>query len=199
MLHLFNYTVWRYVKNVSSSDDLDKLSTVFKTHNPQTWDHSRRVEKYCRIIGEKLELSKKETDTFLLFARFHDIGKMGVRKKIIQKPGKLTKKEWLKMKRHTVIGYEIAKSIPEIRCTAKYILLHHERWDGTGYPLGLEGQEIPYYCRVLAVADAFDAMTAGRAYRKAMTRKQALDELVSNSGRQFDPSAVRLFIETITP
>jgi len=101
------------------------------------------------------------------------------------------------MKRHPEIGYRIAQATPELAIVSDYILSHHERWDGNGYPRRLKGEEIPLLCRILAVTDAFDAMTNDRAYRKAMSRKEALLEIERNSGSQFDPTITSLFINTI--
>jgi HD-GYP domain-containing protein (c-di-GMP phosphodiesterase class II) len=132
-----------------------------------------------------------------LFAMLHDIGKVAVDDKILSKPGPLTSKERSVMETHPEIGYRIVKSSAELAPVAEYILYHHERWDGKGYPHGLSGDKIPLLSRVLAVVDAFDAMTHDRVYRKAMPVKGALAEIQKNSGTQFDPEVVKAFTAVI--
>lgn len=127
----------------------------------------------------------------------HDIGKMGIDDRVLNKPGKLTDDEWAIMKKHPEIGYRIAKSSPELEPIAEYILAHHERWDGKGYPQGLKGEEIPLLSRIVAVADAYDAMTEDRVYRKALTKEQTLDEIRKNIGSQFDPHIAQIFLKNI--
>jgi len=127
----------------------------------------------------------------------HDIGKIGIDDKILNKPGKLTEEEWAIMKRHPEIGYRIARASHKLARIADYILTHHERWDGAGYPKGLKGEDIPLLSRILAVADAYDAMTEDRVYRKAMSKEQAVEEIRRNAGTQFDPLIANIFIETI--
>jgi HD-GYP domain-containing protein (c-di-GMP phosphodiesterase class II) len=134
-----------------------------------------------------MKLSAKELDGLSLLAVLHDIGKVGIRESVLQKPGPLTPEEWEEMKKHPEIGYRITQNIPELAAVAEYILYHHERWDGKGYPRGLKGEEIPLLCRILAVADAYDAMTSDRTYRKAMSREEAIAEIKRNAGTQFDP------------
>jgi HD-GYP domain-containing protein (c-di-GMP phosphodiesterase class II) len=123
----------------------------------------------------------------------HDIGKIGIDDRILNKPGKLSEEEWVIMKKHPEIGYRIAISLPELSSVAEYILTHHERWDGKGYPKGLIGEEIPLLSRILAVADAYDAITEERVYRKKRSREEALEEIMNHSGTQFDPAIVEIF------
>lgn len=129
-----------------------------------------------------------------LLARFHDIGKVGVPDRVLFKPGPLTPAEKKIIQRHCEIGYRIAVSSPDLAAIADFILKHHEWWNGQGYPLKLKGEEIPLACRILAVVDAFDAMTSDRPYRKALTKEQALAELVHCAGTQFDPCLVEIFV-----
>jgi len=128
-------------------------------------------------------------------AQFHDIGKVGISDKLLFKPGILTERERLEMQRHSEIGYRIAQSIPFLSNISDLILKHHERWDGSGYPLGIKGEDIPLECRVLAIVDAFDAMTNDRPYRKAMSVKEALEEIARNAGTQFDPVLAEKFLQ----
>lgn len=125
----------------------------------------------------------------------HDIGKIAIDDQILKKPSALTFEEFEKMKRHPEAGYRIASTIPELAGVADYILAHHERWDGTGYPAGLAGEAIPLAARIMSVADAYDAMTSNRPYRKALTEQEAREELRVNAGSQFDPAIVRLFLD----
>ena len=170
------------------------LVTLYEKSN-ETEEHSKRIETYCHAIGRKLHLSSKEMDELSLLALLHDIGKVSIDPNILKKPGPLTPEEWEEMKRHTQIGYRIAQVTPELAVVADLILSHHERWDGNGYPRGLKEGEIPLSCRILSVADAYDAMTNDRVYRKAMSNEKAVYELEKNSGTQFEPSIVRLFTD----
>ncbi len=176
---------------------INTLLVTLYEKSMETEEHSKRMETYCHSIGRKLWLSSKELDELSLLALLHDLGKVGINPNILKKPGTLTADEWDEMKRHPEIGYRIAQATPELAIVSDYILSHHERWDGNGYPRKLKGEEIPLLCRILAVTDAFDAMTNDRAYRKAMSRKEALLEIERNSGSQFDPTITSLFINTI--
>lgn len=164
----------------------------------ETEKHDERMRKYCQAVGRKLRLSPEELNELSLLALLHDIGKVGISQSILQKPGPLTPEEWSEMKKHPEIGYRIAQNIPELSIVSEYILFHHERWDGKGYPNGLAGNRIPLLCRILAVVDAYDAMTNDRSYRKALGKEKALAELQKNSGTQFDSNIVRAFIQLMS-
>ncbi len=172
------------------------LGTLFE-RSMETKEHAERLEMYCRSMGSRLGLSSREMDELSLLAVLHDIGKIGISRSILQKPARLTTVEWEEMKRHPEVGYRIAQTTPELAAIADLILSHHEHWDGQGYPRGLKGEDIPLVCRILTVADAFDAMTNDRAYRKAMSKSQAIEELKKNTGKQFDPTIVGLFLKTM--
>lgn len=133
-----------------------------------------------------------------LFSTLHDIGKISVDDQILNKPGKLTDKEWFEMRKHSEVGYRIAMSSPELMSIANYILTHHERFDGNGYPQGLAGDNIPLLSRILAVVDAYDAMTEDRPYRKGMLKQEAIAEIMKNEGTQFDPEVSKIFIKIIS-
>ncbi|NLT94795.1 MAG: PAS domain S-box protein [Clostridia bacterium] len=172
------------------------LATLF-AKSMETEEHAQRLKDYCKKIGTKIKLTSKEMDELFLLAVLHDIGKVGIREEILKKSGPLTEAEWEEMKKHPVIGCRIAQNTPELGPIAEYILYHHERWDGKGYPQGLKGEEIPLLCRLLAVADAYDAMTSDRPYRKALPKEKAIVELKNNAGTQFDPEIVNIFLEII--
>jgi HD-GYP domain-containing protein (c-di-GMP phosphodiesterase class II) len=172
------------------------LATLYEK-STETEEHAKRLKSFCHSMGRNLGLSSKDMDDLSLLAILHDIGKVAINQNILQKPSSLTPEEWDEMKRHPEIGYRIAQTTPELAVVADFILSHHERWDGKGYPRGIKGVEIPLVCRILAVADSYDAMTNDRIYRKAMSHEKAVEELKSNAGTQFDPSVVDLFIDII--
>lgn len=170
------------------------IKTTLLEKSQETEEHAERLAFLSRKMGEKMQLSKGDMNDLELFAVLHDIGKVGIKDKILTKPEPLTPEEWVEMRKHTEIGYRIAMSSPELIPIADYILSHHEKWDGTGYPQGLYGKEIPLAARILTVADAYDAMTQDRAYRKALSQEYALSEIEKNAGTQFDPEVVDVFV-----
>jgi HD-GYP domain-containing protein (c-di-GMP phosphodiesterase class II) len=127
----------------------------------------------------------------------HDVGKIGVSDAILNKPGPLTAEEWRQMRKHPAIGYEMLKDVKFLSVAAEIVYTHHERYDGGGYPAGLHGEGIPLGARVFAVADAFDAMTSNRPYRRALSVDQACEEITNNSGSQFDPMVVQAFLRCL--
>ncbi len=129
-----------------------------------------------------------------LLSSLHDLGKIGIAEHILDKPGPLSREEWLEMRKHPEIGYRIAQASPELAAVAEGILCHHERWDGTGYPQGLRGDAIPLLARILTIVDSYDAMTNDRAYHKAVSESEALGEIVACAGRQFDPAICEKFL-----
>jgi len=146
-------------------------------------------------MGVSMNLSQTSLQELELLALLHDIGKIGVPDSILNKPGKLDEGEWVIMKRHAEIGCRITQSVPEFVRISEYILCHHERWDGNGYPRGMKGEDIPVLSRILCIVDSYDAMTSERAYRSPMTQEAAMQELIKNAGTQFDPDLVQLFIK----
>ncbi|MCL4441276.1 MAG: PAS domain S-box protein [Firmicutes bacterium] len=159
--------------------------------------HARRVFEYAQKLGVSAGLSARELTDLDLLAQYHDLGKVGISDHILFKAGPLNPKKWEEMKEHSEIGFRIARSTPELSSIADFILYHHEWWNGQGYPLGSKGQEIPLLCRVFSIADAYDAMTSDRPYRKAMTPGDALGELEKGSGTQFDPHLIKMFLEIL--
>jgi HD-GYP domain-containing protein (c-di-GMP phosphodiesterase class II) len=160
-----------------------------------TEGHAERVEELVTNLSRTLGLTEKKIGDIRLLAKFHDIGKVGIPDQILFKPAMLTLEERKEMNRHCEIGYRIARSATDLLPIADWILKHHERWDGTGYPLGLSGEVIPLECRILAIVDSYDAMTNDRPYRKAMSSEMAIAELACYAGTQFDPRLVKNFIQ----
>lgn len=176
---------------------LSSIMATMYARSHETEAHAIRIEKNCLKIGERMQLNQRQMDDLHLYSMLHDIGKVSIDDRILNKQSKLTEREWAIMKTHPEIGCRIALSVPEIASIADYILSHHERWDGTGYPRGHKGEEIPLLSRILAIADAYDAMTEGRIYRKAISSEEAIEEIRKNTGSQFDPEIVDIFLEII--
>ena len=163
----------------------------------ETEMHAERLKGLSLEIGNYLGLSSKLLNELELFCVLHDIGKIAISESILSKTEKLSVEDWLEIKRHPEIGYRIALSAPELSHIADLILSHHEHWNGNGYPRGLSGENIPLLSRILSIVDAYDAMTNDRAYRKAMSKEEAVRELVKNSGTQFDPDIVKVFVANV--
>lgn len=159
--------------------------------------HIERVKQYSLMLGEALGLGRNELELLELLAEVHDIGKIAISDRVLFKPGSLTEEEWEEIKRHPEVGYRIAQTSVELQPVAKLILEHHERWNGKGYPSGLKGDEINLLSRIVAIADAYDAMTSDRPYRHAMSEDEALEELKRAKGTQVDPVLVDLFVDII--
>lgn len=170
-----------------------KATLAVKSH--ETEEHAARLARISKSLGQKLGLGEEELTELELLSTLHDIGKIVINDNILNKPGRLNEEEFNEMKKHAEIGYRIAKSSPELKHISHYILTHHERWDGKGYPQGLKGDEIPLLSRILSIVDAFDAMTNDRSYRKAMLEVQALKEIEDHAGTQFDPDIAVVFVE----
>lgn len=174
---------------------IETIANTIDAKDEYTKGHSRRVSDYSAIIAEEMGMDKDEIMKVRYIALLHDIGKIGVPDSVLNKPGKLTEYEYELMKEHTVIGGRILQDIgifEDLDLGAKF---HHERYDGKGYPNGLKGEEIPKTARIIGVADAFDAMTSNRVYRKHLTKEKVMDELEKCSGSQFDPEAAAAFIK----
>lgn len=176
------------------------INTIINTlheKNQREEQHSQRVSEICQKIGRALGFSSLEISKLKVVGLLHDIGKIAIEEGILNKPGKLTEDEWNVIRRHPDIGYRILSSSHEMSELADGILAHHERWDGTGYPKGLKGQEIPKVARIIALADSYDAMTSERPYRNALSEEQVLAEILNNAGTQFDPEITKIFIEQV--
>ena len=182
-------------KNSVQSSMMYSLKESLEAKNMETEEHTERVEHYAFAIGRKLGLRNSEMDELMIAARLHDIGKIAIDEDILLKPGRLSREEFEIMKTHTEKGYRIINASSELINVARIVLTHHERWDGSGYPLGISYNEIPLMARIISVADSYDVMTHERVYKKAMRKEDAIAELKKCSGTQFDPVVVNSFLE----
>ena len=174
-----------------------RLSEVVETRSKETGLHVKRVSLYCELIAKLLGLPKGEQDMLKRAAPLHDIGKIGIPDRILNKPGKLDPDEWAIMKTHSKIGYDMLKDsdLQLFRTAGIIAYYHHEKWDGSGYPLGLKGEEIPLYGRIAALADVFDALGSDRCYKKAWPLDKIIKLIREESGHHFDPKIVKVFLE----
>jgi diguanylate cyclase (GGDEF)-like protein/putative nucleotidyltransferase with HDIG domain len=171
---------------------IEALALAIEAKDNTTHDHLQRVQIYARELGKELKLSDSEQDALQAAALLHDIGKLAVPEHIISKPGRLTPEEFEKMKIHPTVGAEILERVRFPYPVAPIVRTHHEKWDGTGYPAGLKGEEIPIGSRILAVVDCLDALASDRQYRRALPLEQAMSVLREESGKAFDPKIVEL-------
>jgi response regulator RpfG family c-di-GMP phosphodiesterase len=173
---------------------LRALTAALEARDSETHGHSERVVNFSLRLGRELGLDSEQTRSLEFGSLLHDIGKIGVPDAILRKPAALTQEEWVRMREHPLHGQKILRGIEFLEGAARVVSQHHERWDGTGYPLGLRGEEIDLNARIFAVADAFDAMTSDRVYRLGRGYEEAAAELEAFSGRQFDPRVVAAFM-----
>jgi response regulator RpfG family c-di-GMP phosphodiesterase len=172
---------------------LKALVAALEARDSETHGHSERVVNFSLRLGQELGLNAEQMRSLEFGSLLHDIGKIGVPDAILRKPAKLSEEEWVQMREHPVHGRKILGGIEFLEGAAKVVAQHHERWDGTGYPLGLKAEEIDLCARIFAVADAFDAMVSDRVYRTGRTYEAALAELEECAGAQFDPHVVEAF------
>jgi len=167
---------------------------MLELKDPHTKGHSERVAKYSVALARKVgKFSEQELNTLYYSCLIHDIGKMQVSDDILTKPDRLTDDEYEVVKMHTIFGVNAIKGIESLQPCIEIVRNHHERWDGTGYPDGLKGEEIPLLTRIASIADAFDAMTSHRAYRAALTPDEAYSRIIKGAGTQFDPGLIPYF------
>lgn len=176
---------------------IEGLSRALELRDIETEGHTRRVSVLMMRFGEHMQIPAAQWDAIKQGALLHDIGKLGIPDAILLKPGSLTQREREVMQQHAVYGYNILAPIINLRQTLDIALYHHERWDGSGYPYGLTGEQIPLVARLFAVTDVFDALTSDRPYRPAWTHTQAVEYLREQAGRLFDPKVVELFLEIV--
>ncbi len=179
-------------------DTILRLSRAAEYRDPETGGHILRMAHLACLIGARVGLSAEDLDLLLQAAPMHDIGKVATPDHILLKPGRLTEDEWALMRQHATIGYEILRDSPSplLRMAAVIARSHHEKFDGSGYPLGLAGEDIPLVGRIVAVADVFDALTSERPYKRAWPLAQAREYLIEQSGRHFDPACVTALLES---
>jgi diguanylate cyclase (GGDEF)-like protein/PAS domain S-box-containing protein len=182
---------------VMRSQTIQAVITNINLNYEREQIHNERVSYFCEAIAKMMGLSDTEIRDIKTAGALHDIGKIMVAPKLLNKPGRLTNEEFELVKRHPEIGYQLLKPVDEYAHLAQYVLYHHERWDGTGYPIGLEGESIPLYSRIIAIADAYEAMTAERPYQLKKTKEEAVAELSRCAGSQFDSKIVELFVKNI--
>lgn len=193
--HMYRHKLYERSSVRSKITDLI-MNTLFEKSNREA-AHSKRVSNICQAIASKLNMGQDAVKKMGIAGLIHDIGKIGVDERILNKPGSLTVEERARIERHPEIGWRLLSSTDEFSELAKYVLSHHENWDGTGYPNGLKGEAIPLEARIISVADTYDAMTSERSYRKKMSRDEAVKELTRCSGTQFDPMIVDVFISQV--
>lgn len=179
-----------------TQDLLDGMINALDYRDMETQWHSRRVSLYARRLAEEMGLTGRELLDVEMGALLHDIGKIGVRDSVLLKPGPLTEEEWEEMKEHPAIGYRLLRGIDYLKGAAQIVLQHQERWDGSGYPFGLTGEEICLGARIFAVVDALDAILSDRPYRAGRSFEVAVREIERCAGTQFDPAVVEVFLST---
>jgi diguanylate cyclase (GGDEF)-like protein len=173
------------------------LADAIECKDPAVRLHSDEVAAYVAAVADELTMEGPRREQLIYASLLHDVGKIGISERILLKPGQLTDEERTIVELHPKIGCRLIEQVPALRGMATTVLYHHERWDGTGYPCGLKGEEIPLEARIVCVADCFSAMTSDRPYREGMSVEEACEELERNAGTQFDPRIVQLFVEEV--
>ena len=185
--------------NESRLEILHRLGLAAEFKDNETGLHIIRISRYCKIIALEYGLPEDEAELLYNVSPMHDIGKICIPDAIMLKPGKLNDEEWQQIRKHCEIGNRIVNSDTSslLKASAMIAYTHHERWDGSGYPEGIQGTEIPLFSRILAVADVFDALTTVRPYKKAWTTEEAIAEIKKSSGSHFDPALVKIFLKCL--
>src|SRR5258706_9506007 len=176
---------------------IEGWSNALDLRDKETEGHAQRVTAKTIILARAYGITEEEIKHVWRGALLHDIGKLGIPDSILLKPGKLTEEEWRIMRQHPFYAYQWLSQIAYLQSALDIPYCHHERWDGTGYPRGMKGEEIPIAARLFAVIDVWDAITSDRPYRKAMSRQEAYNLIVQESGKHFDPAAVQLFMSCV--
>jgi len=179
------------------SSTIDLIMNSLYEKNNREMLHSKRVSEFCEAIAIKMNFPKDDVSQIRLAGLMHDIGKIGIDERILNKPQQLNKDEWNEIQRHSEIGYRILSSVNEFSEIADFVLEHHEKWNGSGYPKGIKEEEISLQARIIMVADAYDAMVSGRTYKESLSEEQAVEEIRRCSGTQFDPLISKVFVEDV--
>lgn len=185
------------IEKIDFHEFIESVTNMLEIRDTYTKGHSNRVADYAELIAKEMGLSNDMIDKVHFAGHLHDIGKIGIPDSILKKCGKLTDIEFDIIKSHSIMGYNILKNIAGFSEFSSIVRHHHERWDGLGYPDNLKGEEIPLKSRILSVADAFDAMTSNRVYRRSLSIEESVDELLKNSWKQFDGDVVNSFMKII--
>ncbi|WP_026486000.1 HD-GYP domain-containing protein [Caldanaerobius polysaccharolyticus] len=193
-LFMIRYTFKLYMDSKQSYyETINVLIKALEAKDKYTAGHSKSVEKITSLLCRELGFSEYLTERVQIAALLHDVGKIGIPESILNKPGKLTSEEFEVIKYHSEYGYEILKDVSGLKDISLWIKHHHERFDGTGYPDGKKGHEIPLESQILSIADVFDALVSNRPYRKAFTREEAYDIILNSNGTQFSPEIIEVF------
>ncbi len=192
---MYRNKLWEKRKERSSMSETLINSLQTRTH--EDYSHFTRIEKLAMKMAEALELDDHARMVLRKLAYAHDIGKLATPHEILYKSGNLSEEEWAVMRKHSEVGYRIALGLNDLALAASDILLHHEHWDGSGYPHGLKGADIPLTARIIGILDAYDAMTQERCYRKQLSHEEAVQELQNCAGTQFDPDLVKIFMNLL--
>ncbi len=193
--HMYGNKLSESIKTRSRTLEIIKKKLYGKNEREQR--HSDQVSQLCGEIGRAMHMGPAQLEELETAGLLHDIGKIAIEERILNKNGELDHIEMAKVRRHSEIGYHILSSVSELAQVAHYVLAHQERWDGLGYPKQLRGEDIPLQSRIIALADAYDAMTGASPFRDAISPKEAALEIIKNAGTQFDPEIVRVFIEKV--
>lgn len=193
--HMYRHKI--YESESARSKTVDVVINTLHEKNNREMLHSKRVSKLCAKTAKALDMGSDDVNQMRIAGLMHDIGKIGIDENILNKEGKLSDIEWEEIKKHSEIGYRILSSVNEFSEIAKFVLEHQERWDGKGYPRGLKGKEISIEARIIALADAYDAMTGARTYKKSLSKEEAMVEIEKCAGTQFDPELTKIFLERV--
>jgi HD-GYP domain-containing protein (c-di-GMP phosphodiesterase class II) len=178
-------------------DIIKEITRTLFDKNENEKKHCERVSQLCEKIGQTLKMSAEEINDLKLAGLMHDIGKAGINESVLRRQGQLTEKEQAELKKHPEIGYHILRTVDEYAPIAEYVLYHHERIDGKGYPRGLKDKEINLQSKIISIADAFDSMTNERFHKSILNKSEAIEEIKRHSGTKYDRNLVKIFIEKV--
>jgi putative nucleotidyltransferase with HDIG domain len=185
-------------ENLADNDTRVSWSQEFELRDREIIEHTQRVTQMTLKLARLMNVQEEEIGDIYRGALLHDIGKIDIPSEILYKPGPLTDEEWVVMRQHPVLAYELLSSIPALQSAIDIPYCHHEKWNGTGYPRGLKGDEIPLAARIFAVVDVWDALTSDRPYRKALPPEQVIEFILEESGQHFDAQVVDAFMILLT-